>query len=143
MLVYKRYFKLTLAVCCGFLGSTTAVAVETLNTNKLQRSCVEYITETANRDATICSAYLQGFVSGSSQIVLANDEQSDFTQRAIRTRAPGGSIEIDSLKGARYCLPANTSIEQLAGQIANASVTKKDQLASALMKQVLKAHYQC
>jgi hypothetical protein len=44
MLVYKRYFKLTLAVCCGFLGSTTAVAVETLNTNKLQRSCVEYIT---------------------------------------------------------------------------------------------------
>ena len=143
MLVYKQHFKLILAACCGFLSSATATAVETLNTNELQNSCVEYIAEIGNINGALCSAYLQGFVSGSSQIVVANDEQSDFTQRAIRTRAPGGSIEIDSLKSARYCLPNDVSIKQLAGQIASVNVTKKDQLASSLMKQVLKAHYPC
>jgi hypothetical protein len=143
MLVYKRYFKLTLAVCCGLISSATALAVETLNTKELQHSCVEYIAEVENKEGTICSAYLQGFVSGSSQISLADNEQSDFTQRAIRTRAPGGSIEIDSLKSARYCLPSDISIKELAGQIANTTLTKKDQLASSLMKRVLKAHYPC
>jgi hypothetical protein len=142
MLVYKRYFKLTLVICI-FLNSTAAFAVEALSTTQLQRSCVEYIAETGSKDGTICSAYLQGFVSGSSQIIVANDEQSDFTQRAIRTRAPGGSLEIDSLKSAHYCLPSDISIAQLASQITNASATHKDQLASSLLKQILKAHYPC
>lgn len=142
MRVYKWYFKLTLVICI-FLGSTTAFAVETLSTAQLQRSCVEYTSDIQNKNGTLCSAYLQGFVSGSSQIVLADDRQSDFTQRAIRTRAPGGSIEIDSLKSARYCLPSDISIEQLAGQIASAKTTHKDQLASSLLKQILKKHYPC
>lgn len=139
----RSYFKLALAVCCGLLGSVKAIAIETLSATDLQHSCAEYIASATAPKGIMCSAYLQGFVSASSHIALADPEQSEFMQRAIRNRAPGGSVAIDSLKGARYCLPSDTDIPGLAAQIVSAKHSNKDLLASGLMTQVLKSNYRC
>lgn len=139
----KSYFKLSLAICFGLLSSAKTIAIETLSAKALQNSCVEYIASATGSKGVMCDAYLQGFVSGSSHIAVADTEQSEFMQRAIRNRVPGGSIAIDSLKGARYCLPSDINISSLAAQIANAELGKADRLASGLMAQVLRTHYRC
>ncbi|GAA4095739.1 hypothetical protein [Zhongshania borealis] len=143
MQIGKSYFKLSLAICFGLLSSAKTIAIETLSAKELKYSCVEYIASATSPKGVMCDAYLQGFVSGSSHITVADAEQSEFTQRAIRNRAPGGSIAIDSLKGARYCLPSDINIPSLAAQIATTELGKADRLASGLMTQVLKTHYRC
>ena len=137
----KRLTRIFVGFFCTLL-MLPAVAVEEMSANTLRGSCTRMLNESGDVYGEVCKAYLQGFVSGSTKVSVAAP-RSEFMERALRTRAPGGSTDIDTLKMSRYCLPEGLGTEVLAQQIIDSEQNARDADASSLLEAVLKAHYPC
>ena len=137
----KRLNRIFIGFFCTLL-TLPAAAVEEMPASTLRDSCVRLLNHNGDVYGEVCKAYLQGFVSGSTKVAVAAP-RSEFMERALRTRAPGGSTDIDTLKMSRYCLPKGVDTEVLAQQIIDAKQHAREADASALLEAVLKAHYPC
>ena len=123
-----------------FTFAFDASAMEKMNANTLIQVCKDFHTETKESlQGNLCHAYLQGFVAGSHTIMIETDQQSDFMQRALRTRAPG-----DCVKPATYCLSTVISLSDFSAKIADLEDTyTQDAGAETVILQVLDSHYRC
>lgn len=137
----RRLNRIFAGVFCTLL-TLPAAAVEEMSASTLRSSCAHLLDHSGDIYGEVCKAYLQGFVSGSTKVSVAAP-RSEFMERALRTRAPGGSTDIDTLKMSRYCLPAGVDTRVLAQQIMDSQHSAGEADASSLLEAVLKAHYPC
>lgn len=76
-----------------------------LNSDELGRYCLALEDGSVAADGTICIAYLQGFIAGTTLLQDAGvGEDETFAERAIRTRAAPYVRRVESGRDGAYCL---------------------------------------
>lgn len=137
---------LSVTTCVVLLTATGGVAaMEKMAANSLLSACKVFNTEGGDRvQGASCAAYIQGFLAGRSDVVIEVDLPSAFMQRALRTRAPGGSSRVDTIKQAAYCLPPQETLRDFAGKLVALEGTFTAEVgAEPVILQVLDRHYRC
>lgn len=95
-------------------------------------------------EVTMCRAFIQGYLSASTDIIASEDQHSPFVARAIRTRASRLSEDAEQRLNSRYCLPKSAAIDSLAARVAGIShPVTEEATAESLLVQVLDAHFRC
>mgnify|MGYP000212266340 CR=1 FL=1 len=130
----------------------SAAAMEPLTAPELVTACKAYEEERESPGespgkspgATTCRAFIQGYVSASTEIVATEDRPSEFVARAIRTRTSRFSEDAEQKRNSRYCLPESQSIDVLIARVASISQPlAKEATAESVIVQVLENHYRC
>lgn len=100
--------------------------------------------EPAVADASLCQLYIQGFLDASGTADKPGPEQSAFFERALRTRAGGWLSRSDEKSRQAYCIPAGTTIDEVATRLSGTTPRPSDKAsARQFMTQVLSAHFPC
>ncbi|MBB5211020.1 hypothetical protein [Microbulbifer hydrolyticus] len=121
-----------------------AVALEPLTGTGLVEACRAYQVDPLGSGATTCRAYIQGYLSASTEIVAAEDRPSQFVARAIRTRASRLSEDAEQRLSSRYCLPESETINALITKVAEVSPPLAEEAtAESVMLTVFDRHYRC
>lgn len=132
------------AAMAAFVCSQPAVALEPLTATGLIEACKSHEVDRLGSGATTCRAYIQGYISASTEIVASEDRPSDFVARAIRTRASRLSEDAEQRLSSRYCLPQSETIDTLIGKVANASQPLAEEAtAESVLLAIFDNHYRC
>ncbi|QKX17249.1 Rap1a/Tai family immunity protein [Microbulbifer sp. YPW1] len=138
--------------CSGFAAATAAAlalsqsvsALEGLTAPGLITACKAHEENRQSPEATSCRAFIQGYLSASTDVVASEDQPSPFVARAIRTRASRLSEDAEQRLNSRYCLPGSTAIDTLAAKVAGISQpVAEEATAESLLIGVLNAHFRC
>jgi hypothetical protein len=112
----------------------------------LHKRCLAYLESPQSDEGQQCSAYVRGFIQGSQQIVLRDEDVEQkpiesFTDRALRTRlGKPGAPRPD------YCVSSTTTLREFISQmIAHAEINppKDDVSASVLLYGTLTQFHRC
>lgn len=124
-------------------GAGAAQALEQMNARQLGQACEQASGGTVATAASVCTAYLQGYLSANPHVRMVDGRESNFSERAMRMRAPGGSHSIESLRSSRYCLPGSVDAATLAQQVVAEDSLRDDTPAGVLVMRILDANYSC
>lgn len=122
-----------------------AVAVEPLGSDALLEQC----SSSEELAAEACRSWIHGFIGGAfasrTARVSSKKESETYSERATRTRVGRGRNVYGYNYDARYCIPAETTIEQLVERLnEHAAVMKERPLqANQLMLGMLRKNYPC
>ena len=104
-----------------------AVAMEWLGAEDFESSCDAFLAGSADKEAMLCLAYVQGFLAGAEAAPDAStpdikaDDSETYAERATRTRL--GTLRIMRLRAKQpdYCLDESLSalriVETVAGYL--------------------------
>lgn len=127
-----------------FAVAASAESVARIDAPDLYKACKQVgANESVQDDAHRCLMYIQGFLDATGA-AKAEPERSDFFKRALRTRAGSWTNQADTESPEPYCIPADTTLEDVAIKLAKTKPQAVDNTsARQLMVQVLKAHFPC
>lgn len=125
------------------LLSSMANSLELMSAAKLSHVCEASLKGQHGVENSACAAYLLGYIEANAKVRITDGTPRNFTERAIVSRAPGGSTSIETLRRASYCLSRDTEIDELASRIVAESGESKTGSAFSLVTRVLKDHYPC
>ncbi len=123
--------------------SSVANSFELMSAAQLSHVCEASLKDRQGVNNSVCAAYLRGYIEANSKVRITDGGSRNFTERAIVSRAPGGSTSIETLRRASYCLSSDTEIDELASRIVAESGEAKSGSAFSLVTRVLKDHYPC
>lgn len=122
---------------------SSAHALESMTAKQLGQECGQIVGGSVTAEGSICSAYLQGYISANPYVRIVDGSEPSFAERAIRTRAPGGSSSVEAMRLGRYCLPNDLSTVALAEKVVSETAYREGASAGALLKRVLESNYAC
>ena len=137
------------------LVPATAAAVEVLSAEELTSHCAAFPGEIDSADGQYCIRYIQGFVDGAVATdarVMMNLEaerarKETFTERAIRTRAPGQEARRRAAIYAEFCLgdpvPLLEVVEKVVEDLNERRHLEPELTARAAVYRSLRQHYPC
>lgn len=111
------------------LATTPSAAMEWLSTEQLENSCDAFLEGSAESDAALCLAFMQGFLAGSDAAPLQNPavteaaegapKDESFSERATRTRL--STLQLMALRAGQpgYCLPEELSAVEIVETVAS------------------------
>lgn len=118
--------------------------MEPLSAPELVTACTARAENPQGKQALTCRAFIQGYLSASTEVTSLEERPSPFVARAIRTRASRLSDEAEQRLNSRYCLPAALPVETLMDQVAALTQPLAQSApAETALKLVLDAHYRC
>ncbi|WP_153039113.1 hypothetical protein [Microbulbifer sp. Q7] len=133
-----------LAAVTTTIGGQPAVAMEPLTATGLIEACKSHAIDPQDSGATTCRAFIQGYLSASTEIIAAEDRPSLFVARAIRTRTGRLSAETEQKISSRYCLPRAETINALIAKVAGLAPPETEgATAESVMLTVFENHYRC
>lgn len=127
------------------IGAVPAFAVEPLASSALIEKC----SSSWEVDVRLCQTWVHGFIGGAfaarTAKIVAADEPETFSERAKRTRISRGRTVYGQNVDAGYCLPAETTLDELVENL-NAHVEALEKVpehANQLMLGLLRKQYPC
>lgn len=127
------------------LFALPAMAVEPMSSAVLLEKCSSSY-ESAHAS---CRAWIHGFVAGAFASRTAKQDtekkKESFTERATRTRVSRGRDIYGQNVQARYCIPTESTIEDLVTRLNEYADAVKElpDTANQLMLGMLRKHYPC
>jgi hypothetical protein len=126
-----------------FLARVDAAELAPLTSMELHELCLAYIRAPESEEAQACAAYVRGFIEGSEQVVLRNNDEvrpESFSERAWRTRLGA------TPQKPRYCLKARLPLREFITQMLKQAERKpptEDSSADALLYGTLSRLHRC
>ncbi len=127
------------------LLASPTLAVEPLSSGTLLEQCSS--SDYVRRQA--CRSWIHGFMGGafaSRTAKLTDAEKKEtFSERAARTRISRGRAMFGQNHDAGYCVPKETTLDELVEKLAAHAGTLKEipEHANQLMLGLLRKHYPC
>lgn len=101
-------------------------------------------TEEAVMNSTLCSGYIQGFLSAAGVLKARGAEKLSYRERALNTRAQGLLSREEGMRYAKYCVPADATIGDLAARVSRVTFDPaRMPFAKNIVENVLREHYRC
>lgn len=112
-----------------------------LSADELQRHCGSYLSDQNSRGGTLCAAFIQGFIAGTSateQEIDASVEHvgaagnESFAERAARTRI-GSRLQQEAVSGysGYYCLEDDAPAEAVVARVTATMQQASDYLSDS------------
>lgn len=131
-------------------------AVEVLSAEELAVHCTAFPDDRTSADGEYCVRYIQGFIDGAVATdarVMLNIEaeyerRETFTERAIRTRAPGRDERRRAARYAEFCLGDPVPLEEVVAKVVTDLNERLDEIdveltARDVVYAALRKHYPC
>ncbi|WP_144395298.1 Rap1a/Tai family immunity protein [Pleionea sediminis] len=138
---FKQSKSLFILLSAVFSSSLLSQEMVPLNGSRLIASCKEF---TSTKTPNICAAYLQGFLDASPHVIEKGQLPSEFVIRAIKTRIPKNDVTSQAINNAKYCIPKEKTIFELAKHIADVNYSSQHhRMANSLVVSILDTNYRC
>ncbi len=135
-------------VLCSRMGSPSARAgdLAPLSAVELQQHCLAYLENAQSTDGRSCSAYIRGFVEGSSLVRVRDPEGAQqpgesFSERAFRTR-----LGIRRTPPPLYCVDSAMSLPEFVARMLDEVAEHRprpEATASEVLLRTLGRSYRC
>jgi hypothetical protein len=140
----QALFRVLFALLSLVLVPADATELAPLTSAELGELCGVYLESPESDQGRACSAYVRGFIEGSTKVVVREDSEirsESFSERAWRTR-----LGIRSLPVPEYCVEKAISLRDFVVQLLEQAEHKPpaaEESASALLYATLSRFHRC